>query len=394
MKFEWEEVQLSDIADLTVGFVGTMAQHYTDRGITFLRSTNVEPFKFNFDDIKYISPEFNQTIKKSELHPDDVVIVRTGKPGACAVIPDIDGVWNCSDLVVIHPNKSKVVPLYLAAYINLASGHINAHLVGAVQQHFNVGAAKKMKILLPPVEMQLKIARIIEMLNEKIAINQQINDNLEQQARTLVQQWIYDKEDYIEFIPLSEVAIINPESYSPKEKWKYVNYLDTSSITGGVISEIQFINPESEKLPSRAKRKIKDNDIVFSTVRPNQLHYGLIKNPLPNMLASTGFAVIRSQNELITNELIYLCLTDDVFVEKMQQLAEQSTSTYPSIKSNDLSCCEIPVAQETVVKPITDTLCAIFEMIANNQLENARLANLRDSLLPKLMSGEIDVSAL
>lgn len=281
---------------------------------------------------------------------------------------------------------------YLCHLLN--SMDLSGYITGSAQPKLSQANMNAITVELPPVIIQEKIISVLGALNRKITLNQQINDNLEQQARTLVQQWIFDKEDYIEFIPLSEVAIINPESYSPKEKWEYVNYLDTSSITGGVISEIQFINPESEKLPSRAKRKIKDNDIVFSTVRPNQFHYGLIKNPVPNMLASTGFAVIRSQNELITNELIYLCLTDDMFVEKMQQLAEQSTSTFPSIKPNDLSCCEIPVAQETVVKPITDTLCAIFEMIANNQLENARLANLRDSLLPKLMSGEIDVSGL
>lgn len=67
MKFEWKEVELSEIADLTVGFVGTMTRHYTDEGVLFLRSTNIEPFNIKMDDIKYISPEFNEQIKKSEL---------------------------------------------------------------------------------------------------------------------------------------------------------------------------------------------------------------------------------------------------------------------------------------------------------------------------------------
>lgn len=178
MKSEWNEVELSEVADLTVGFVGTMASHYTDKGILFLRSTNIEPFNIKMEDIKYISYEFNETIKKSQLNPDDVVIVRTGKPGACTVIPQKDEPWNCSDLVIIHPNKQKVNPLYLASYINLASGVINAHLVGAVQQHFNVGAAKKMKIQLPSVDIQNRIAAIIQGLNRKIRLNKKINDNL------------------------------------------------------------------------------------------------------------------------------------------------------------------------------------------------------------------------
>ena len=106
------------------------------------------------------------------------------------------------------------------------------------------------------------------------------------------------------------------------------------------------------------------------------------------MLASTGFAVLRSNLPSVSNELLYLCLTEDRFIEKMQQLAEQSTSTFPSIKPSDLGSCEIPypISQE-----LTKTLKAMFTCIANNQKENRVLTKLRDNLLPKLMSGEIKV---
>ena len=75
-----------------------------------------------------------------------MVIVRTGQPGASALIPEGVEPLNCSDLVIIHPDQQKIDPLFLCAYINLSSGVISSNLVGAVQQHFNVGAAKKMKI--------------------------------------------------------------------------------------------------------------------------------------------------------------------------------------------------------------------------------------------------------
>ena len=189
MRCEWKEVELSEVADLTVGFVGTMASHYTNNGVLFLRSTNIEPFNIKMDDVKYISSEFNETIKKSQLNPDDIVIVRTGKPGACTVIPQKTEPWNCSDLVIIHPNKEKINPHFLASYINLASGVINAHLVGAVQQHFNVGAAKKMKIPLPSIDIQNRIASIIQGLNDKIELNNKINENLQQQVQAIYQAW-------------------------------------------------------------------------------------------------------------------------------------------------------------------------------------------------------------
>ena len=66
MRCEWKEVELSEVADLTVGFVGTMASHYTNNGVLFLRSTNIEPFNIKMDDVKYISSEFNETIKKNK----------------------------------------------------------------------------------------------------------------------------------------------------------------------------------------------------------------------------------------------------------------------------------------------------------------------------------------
>lgn len=110
------------------------------------------------------------------------------------------------------------------------------------------------------------------------------------------------------------------------------------------------------------------------------------------MLASTGFAVIRSKHPLVCNELIYLCLTENVFVEKMQQLAEQSTSTFPSIKPSDLGVCKIPCLKADSSSSLAETLQAMFVLIAANNRENTYLAELRDTLLPKLMSGEIDVS--
>lgn len=245
---------------------------------------------------------------------------------------------------------------------------------------------------LPELETQKKIGSTLRMLDRKIALNEEINDNLYAQAKATTKQWISKSTGDYELLPLSDIASINPDTYSPKETWKYVNYLDTSSITEGCIAEIQHISPSSEKLPSRARRKIAPNDIVFSTVRPNQRHYGIISEPLPNMLGSTGFAVIRSKNPLVCNELIYLCLTENEFIEKMQQLAEQSTSTFPSIKPSDLGVCEIPCPKDQSSTSFTETLKSLFALIAANQRENISLSEIRDALLPKLMSGEIDVS--
>ena len=112
------------------------------------------------------------------------------------------------------------------------------------------------------------------------------------------------------------------------------------------------------------------------------------------MLASTGFAVVRSKHQKICSELIYLCLTENEFIEKMQQLAEQSASTFPSIKPSDLGACNIPYSNSDTYMNLAGLLKSIFAFIAANQSEITSLAQLRDTLLPRFMSGEIDVSAI
>lgn len=91
-----------------------------------------------------------------------------------------------------------------------------------------------------------------------------------------------------------------------------MQYLDTGSITRGAIEGYQIIAPQSEKLPSRARRKISSGDIIYSSVRPIQEHYGLILNPDENVLVSTGFTVVRNTEQLVCPELLYLFLTQDL----------------------------------------------------------------------------------
>ncbi|MBG0747586.1 MAG: restriction endonuclease subunit S, partial [Planktothrix agardhii KL2] len=115
---EWKEIFLEDIADeITVGFVGSMTTEYTESGVPFLRSKNVEPYRINWNDIRYISQNFHKKIKKSALTPDDVVIVRTGNPGAASLIPESLTEANCSDLVIVSPGE-KLDKRFLVYYLN------------------------------------------------------------------------------------------------------------------------------------------------------------------------------------------------------------------------------------------------------------------------------------
>ena len=384
MKSEWRTVALGSVADLTVGFVGTMASNYTETGIPFLRSTNIEPFDIKLDDIKYISSNFNESLRKSELHPNDVVIVRTGTPGACAVIPAGVKAWNCSDLVIVRPHRNKLNPLFLASYVNLASGVINTQLVGAVQQHYNVGAAKKMQIPLPPIGEQDKIASIIGMLNKKITINSKINDNLEQQAAALFSS-LYNRSNtevrYTDLIQIlgggtpktGETAYWNGNIafFTPKDVGTPYTFITEKSIT--------------EEGLSHCNSRLYPVNTVFVTARGTVGKVGL--SGVPMAMNQSCYALVGKE----THQLLVYFYTLKA-VDRLKHKA--SGAVFDAITTRDFDSEQIMKLSDDDAKAFLCVAEPMFQEMLNNSIENLRLSTLRDFLLPKLMSGEIDVSSV
>lgn len=174
-------------------------------------------------------------------------------------------------------------------------------------------------------------------------------------------------------VRLDDICKINTETYSLDENLKYVNYLDTGNITSNRIENIQYIDLYVDKLPSRARRKVKNGNIIYSTVRPNQLHYGLIKEQPDNFLVSTGFAVLDIDTKKAIPEYVYYSLTQTIHTEALQAIAEQSTSAYPSIKSSDIGNRIIPLPPLEIQKKIAGVLGALDDKIELNNKINQNL---------------------
>ena len=167
-------------------------------------------------------------------------------------------------------------------------------------------------------------------------------------------------------VRLGTVVSTNQSTYSIKENWQFVNYLDTGNITMNRIDKIQYINTLMDKLPSRARRKVKLNSIIYSTVRPNQLHYGMIKEQPENFLVSTGFVVIDVNSEKAVPDYLYYVLTQKEITEQLQAIAEQSVSAYPSLKPSDIENLEVLLPDIDTQKGIVAVLHAIDEKIKQN----------------------------
>lgn len=174
-------------------------------------------------------------------------------------------------------------------------------------------------------------------------------------------------------IRLGDVCVTNASSYSPKEGWNFVNYLDTGNITNNEIDSIQYLDIESDKLPSRARRKVKNDSIIYSSVRPNQRHFGIIKSQPENFLVSTGFIVIDVNAEVLNADFLYYLLSQSVIVESLHAIAEQSTSAYPSIKSSDIEDLEIEIPELNTQKKIAEILSSLDKKIAQNIKVNENL---------------------
>lgn len=275
---------------------------------------------------------------------------------------------------------------------------------------------KSIIIPVPDRKVQESIASIYGSISEKIENNNAICSDLEGMAKLLYNYWFVQFDFPDEYrkpykssggkmvwneqlkreipegwvvLPLSNYLNCNQNTINQNNLGDCIAYLDTGSLTENAISQIQIIN-RNEGLPSRARRVVKENDILYSTVRPIQKHYGIIKHPVKNMIASTGFAVLSAKQGSSYNELFYLFITSEDNLRILDTIANNSVSSYPSINSDDILNLKIALPPDiTCLKGLCGKLQNCYEMIDAKHKENKELEQLRDFLLPMLMNGQV-----
>lgn len=177
---------------------------------------------------------------------------------------------------------------------------------------------------------------------------------------------------------VKDLCTIETNNYNKNEKWEYFNYLDTGNLFKNNINALQFIKNE-EDLPSRAKQKVYINDILYSSVRPIQEHYGFIDKEYNNLLVSTGFIILRPQKNKINPKYLYYFLTQGKITNKLQVIAQNSTSSYPSITQDDLLNLEIDLPSLETQNKITFILSTIDNQIEQNNIMVKKLQVLTHS---------------
>lgn len=182
---------------------------------------------------------------------------------------------------------------------------------------------------------------------------------------------------------LKDIAHINQETLKKDSFPNNFLYLDTKNLTSGKFGELVYFDTMKDKVPSRARRIVKENDILISTVRPNQRHYGFITKDQESYIVSTGFAVITPDETKVNPYFLYKYLTLENITNYLQSIAENSTSAYPAIKPSVLSELSIILPDKTIQGYISKLLRSLDDKMNLNEQIIANLEELSQTLFKR-----------
>lgn len=172
---------------------------------------------------------------------------------------------------------------------------------------------------------------------------------------------------------IKDIAVLNLATFKKGEMPNSIYYLDTGNITKNVIDELKYYNLSKDKLPSRAQRKIKKGSIVYSTVRPNQEHYGYFEEDEKELVVSTGFTTIDVVEDKVDSKYLFYLLTQSHITEYLHNVGMNSVSSYPSISPNDIGTLKFTFPIIKTQKAIAKVLSDLDSKIELNNRINKKL---------------------
>ncbi len=341
--------------------------------------------------------------------------------GKCSVVLDIDEPTTFeSSIIRARPDRLKADPLYLYYFFNSAAGF---HSLDTIRRQVAVAGItgsdlSRLEIPIPSLPEQRTIAHILGTLDDKFELNRRMNETLEAMARALFKSWFVDfdpvrakvegrapglpkrladlfpdsfEDSELGEIPkgwevgtLADFASLNPESWSKQTRPEIIKYVDLSNTKWGHIEAVTGY--AQQDAPSRAQRVLRQDDTIVGTVRPGNGSYAFIS--VDGLTGSTGFAVLRPRRTEYA-QFIYLAATIAENIEALAHLADGGA--YPAVRPEVVIATQVVRPSDQVLERFSMLNGSFFARMAENELESRNLVALRDSLLPKLISGELRV---
>lgn len=386
---EWKETTLFDISsDISYGY--TESAHIEKIGPKFLRITDIANNQLNWSNVPYCSIN-DENFKKYRLFPGDIVIARTGATtGSNYTIKKSDptDVVYASYLIRYKINREIADPFFIGQILQSASWQdfVNAIAGGSAQPGANASQLASFPILLPSLPEQRAITAVLSSLDDKIDLLRRQNQTLEAMAETLFRQWFVEEADEgWEIKPLGSVVTVK-RGGSPRPIQDYL------SETGFLWLKISDATKENSPFIFEIKEHIKIEGLKKTTlleketlVLSNSATPGIPKILQVDSCIHDGW--LHFPRSYFSKEFLYL-----LFKYIREELISQGNgSIFINLKTDILKEYKIPIPNKDQLQIFQNSIELYFNKILNNSIEIRTLESLRDTLLPKLMSGEVRV---
>lgn len=349
-----------------------------------------------YEKIRYLSEETYQTWFRAHPIPGDILFVNKGTPGRVCLVPDPVDFCIAQDMIALRADRTKIYPKYLFAV--LRSREIQQQIyntnVGDVIPHFKKQFMNQILIPLPDRAMQETIGDLYYVLSLKMEHNKKVNDNLQQQAELLYHERFetIDRDKLPvgwRIVRLGDVATISKKSFNPAKEPEML--LEHYSIPA--FDEAHFPVFEPSTAIKSNKFIVDDSCFMISKLNPTTKRVWKPYCLTANAVCSTEFIVYKAKSQEIT-DFLYSVIDSTSFSDFMCSHVTGSTGSRQRTTPSDTLAFELILPNAEEIAEYQGVVSPMFEQIKCNAIENDRLKRLRDSLLPKLMSGEIDVSGI
>ncbi len=387
---EWKEYKVEDIiSEISMGPFGSDVKKevYTSFGVPILNGANLQGFKLKEDSFGYVSEEKANSLKKCNAYRGDIVVTHRGTLGQIVYIPNnskFDRYVISQSQFRFTCNNDIVRPDFLVYLFHTKEGQhkilSNASQVGVPALARATTTFRQIKVKIPSLSVQTKITSILSSLDDKIEVNRRINEQLEELAGALFKSW------FVDFEPFKDSEFVDSELGMIPKGWKVG--------TLGELIEIKY---------GKDHKKLSDGNIpVFGSggimrYVDKSLYEGesvLIprKGTLNNvMYVNRDFWTVDTMfftKMKVKDIAIFVYL----FLSKKDLASMNSGSAVPSMTVEILNRIPLVIPSNNVFEDFNRIVSSLFSQMDNNIKEIHHLTTLRDTLLPKLMSGEIDVN--
>lgn len=358
----------------------------------FLNAGNVTENGFDFSNCSFINEEKDKELRKGKLSRQDIVLTTRGTVGNLAFYDEkipYNHIRINSGMVILRVDQDEIFPRYFYFLLksNIFDEQITAYATGSAQPQLPIRDINRFGFLLPPLPEQRAIAGILGALDDKIELNRRMNHTLEEMARAVFHQWFVESEEVTSWevgklgdlvTPINERVEATPEK--DNEKYIALDDMPSKSID---LSQYRFGSEVNSSMT-----RFKKGDILFGSMRPYFHKVGIA--PFDGITRTTTFT-LRPNEEVFRAFALYWFFSDEVI--EFSTTASVGT-TIPYVRWETLENYEIPIPPQSLMEKFTEFFQPLWLKIVSNGRESRTLAILRDTLLPKLMRGDVRVREL